>query len=236
MRNPFEVVGSPNRVNIFYEKVFRVGPDIDAYENILEPIAENLLVQKVDYPLTVVYLNLKWCGFAYRLFERILRSEQYYPQDAHPIPENRLFSQFHSPQTVTMKEQILKELASTSPKLRVVFATVAMGMGVDIPSIRHIIHIGLPHTVREYMQETGRAGRDGLYSTAVLHYNNRDIAINRKGISEEIRDYCRLDSFCMRKYLLDCLDANSGAKGQLVGHLCCSNCKLVCECSDCIYK
>ena len=77
MTNPFEVVGSPNRVNIFYEKVFRVGPDIDAYENILKPIAENLLVQK------------------YRLFERILRSEQYYPQDAHPIPENRLFSQFH---------------------------------------------------------------------------------------------------------------------------------------------
>ena len=147
MRNPFEVVGSPNRVNIFYEKVFRVCPDIDAYENILKPIAENLLVQKVDYPLTVVYLNLKWCGFAYRLFERILRSEQYYPQDAHPIPENRLFSQFHSPQTVTMKEQILKELASTSPKLSSVWNCCnGYGNGYTIYSVYH------PHWTAPYCQ------------------------------------------------------------------------------------
>lgn len=43
-----------------------------------------------------------------------------------------------------MKDQILKELASPVSKVRVSFATVAMGMGVDIPLIRHIIHVGPP--------------------------------------------------------------------------------------------
>ena len=88
-----------------------------------------------------------------------------------------------------MKEHILKELVHPCSNLRVVFATVAMGMGVDIPAIKNIIHIGPPGTVREYMQETGRAGRDGSAATAVLYYNNRDIAKNRKGITEEIRDF-----------------------------------------------
>ena len=43
-----------------------------------------------------------------------------------------------------MRDQILKEMASLVSKVRVIFATVAMGMGVDIPSIRHIIHVGPP--------------------------------------------------------------------------------------------
>jgi superfamily II DNA helicase RecQ len=107
-------------------------------------------------------------------------------------------------------------------------------MGVDIPAIQNIIHIGPPRTVREYMQETGRAGRDGS-STAVLFYNNCDIAKNKKGISEEIRDYCHLKHSCMRKYLLDCLDAGLTTKEQcdLVGHVCCSNCRSVCDCDSC---
>ena len=67
-----------------------------------------------------------------------------------------------------MKDQILKELALPTSKVGVIFATIAMGMGVDIPSIRHIIHVGPPRTIREYFQETGRAGRDGQSSTAVL--------------------------------------------------------------------
>ena len=60
------------------------------------------------------------------------------------------------------------------------FATVALGMGVDVPSIRNIIHVGPPRTIREYFQETGRAGRDGKQSLSVLYYNNRDIAKSEK--------------------------------------------------------
>ena len=105
----------------------------------------------------------------------ILGSAQYYPEGAPPIPENQIFAQYHAPQTAVMKSLIIKELSSNSPKIRVVFATVAMGMGVDIPTIRHIIHIGPPRTIREYVQETGRAGRDGSKSKAVLYYDNHAI-------------------------------------------------------------
>jgi superfamily II DNA helicase RecQ len=50
----------------------------------------------------------------------------------------------------------------------VIVATSALGMGVDIPDIRCIVHIDWPFTVLDYAQESGRAGRDGLRSEAVM--------------------------------------------------------------------
>jgi superfamily II DNA helicase RecQ len=43
----------------------------------------------------------------------------------------------------------------------VIAATSALGMGVDIPNICSIIHIGTPRTLLDYAQESGQAGRDG---------------------------------------------------------------------------
>ena len=63
------IVGDLNRKNILYKKVFRQGQDLDAFEGILRPIAMNLLEYKIQHPLTIIYLPLKWCGFAYKRFE-----------------------------------------------------------------------------------------------------------------------------------------------------------------------
>ena len=68
MKKPLEVIGDPNRANIFYEKVFRKGDDIDFFEELLKPMAGELKEVKLNYPLTILYLPLKWCGFAFKFF------------------------------------------------------------------------------------------------------------------------------------------------------------------------
>ncbi len=66
----------------------------------------------------------------------------------------------------------------------VIVATVAFGMGIDKPDVRFVAHAGVPKSIESYYQETGRAGRDGDASMALMLWAADDFARARQRLSE----------------------------------------------------
>lgn len=69
---------------------------------------------------------------------------------------------YHAGMSAAQRRRVQKRFMTG--QLRVVVATVAFGMGLDKSDVRAIVHYDLPRSFESYVQEIGRAGRDGLPS------------------------------------------------------------------------
>lgn len=67
-------------------------------------------------------------------------------------------------------------------------ATSAFGMGIDLATVAHVIHIQLPESLESYFQEAGRAGRDGNKATATILYNSYDKQLVTKQFIASLAD------------------------------------------------
>ncbi|MFA6368476.1 MAG: ATP-dependent DNA helicase RecQ, partial [Bacteroidales bacterium] len=67
-------------------------------------------------------------------------------------------------------------------EIDIIVATTAFGMGIDKNNVSYVIHYDLPESIEAYVQEVGRAGRNGMKAYGILLYNLKDIASLRKTI------------------------------------------------------
>lgn len=104
-------------------------------------------------------------------------------------------------------------------KVKIIVATIAFGMGIDKSNVRYVIHADLPKNIEGYYQETGRAGRDGLKSEAILFYSSADLFKLKRFMEgdnaeqtelmfkklNKMAEYCEIKT-CRRKFLLEYFD------------------------------
>ncbi|XP_068728848.1 uncharacterized protein [Montipora capricornis] len=132
---------------------------------------------------------------------------------------------YHAGTPPTVKKHIVDNLSHNEGHVRCLMTTIAFGMGVNFKQVRKIYHMGPSKNLECYVQESSRAGRDGLPAVCILLYNG----ILSSHCEQDVKDYCKTDQ-CRRENVF----APFGEKpnGVVPKHFCCDNCASKCSCGS----
>ncbi|MFI5264004.1 MAG: ATP-dependent DNA helicase RecQ [Candidatus Kapaibacterium sp.] len=162
LNEPLEIVTGFERPNISYAVLREYEKDVELI-NLAHSIDGSIIIYTSSRNRAdKIALNLRHLGFAVDSYHAGMGNEA----------RLRVQEAFHS------------------GELQIIVATSAFGMGIDKPDVRAVIHYDLPATLEAYYQESGRAGRDGNESLAILMYNSGDertheFLLQRNSPSEE---------------------------------------------------
>lgn len=134
------------------------------------------LVQSVDEPI-IIYVSTRKSTLEYR---QLLNAKQINA------------TAYHGGLTYKQKTSALDEWSNENSKVMV--ATNAFGMGIDKSNVRMIIHAHLPNSIENFMQEIGRAGRDGKDAKTYLLYNENTIWESKNMIQKSTvsPEFCKM--------------------------------------------
>ena len=219
-----QIVVSPNRDNI---KLYLQKVTNEISDNFMWLVHE-LEQKQIKCPKVLIYVrDYQRCSEIYHLFMQSLGAKAYYPPCATKTSENRMVATYHSGTSPSIQEIVLASLNDPNGKVRIIIATTALGMGVDIKGLHRIINYGPPSDIESYIQELGRAGRDGKQSEALLMYHGRQL----RHCTPEMLEYLK-SSTCRRSKLLELFDKGTVSSYNFPRekHLCCDTCELMCTC------
>ena len=93
---------------------------------------------------------------------------------------------YHGGLTVEEKQTALKQWINE--KTPIMIATNAFGMGIDKPNVRAVIHLNIPSSIENYIQEAGRGGRDGQKSFSVVLVDESDYYTSEQQLLKTLPD------------------------------------------------
>ena len=222
MHNPVIISENVDKHNLVYSVL-----PFESMETTFKVVIERLRKERTHMPRTILYCQSQdKCAQLYLLMKMLLREERVEPIGAPDLPEFRLCDYFTSATHASIKDGVLKAFTQISSPLRIVIATIAFGLGIDTPDIRYVVHWGPPEDIEQYVQATGRAGRDGKLSHAIMLFN-RGL---KRYADESMVKYCTNQDRCRRRTLFCDFD---NFKPTSSGCLCCDVCSINCKCGNC---
>lgn len=150
-------------------------------------LCESLLKKQMSAERVIIFCqSRRHCSELYSAFS------SYLPQSFH-----QYFNMFHTNTENDIQEEIAKDFSMPDGKIRVLFATIAFGLGIDVKGVHNVIMYGCPSDIDDYVQLSGRGGRDGEQSLSIII----DIPIKTgSGISAEMKQFVNTKE-CRRELL-----------------------------------
>ena len=137
---------------------------------------------------------------------------------------------YHAGTPASVKDRISKSMALDEGNARVLICTDASGMGVNCKKVRRVIHFGPSKSVELYVQECGRAGRDGLPSSCVLLYNG----LLSSHCDADMKQCLQIEQ-CCRRWLMETFgskESSGSSDPKVKSHDCCDICAAGYKCGS----
>ena len=214
-KDPCIVLDSPDRPNIKIS--CHLISNSATLEETFQWLIEALREKKENLDKHLVFCKtINDCARIYRIFIKIFSREC------------ELFNMFHSKTPDSVKEFIRQDMSFSAGIIRVLICTNAAGMGVNFKDLHNVIHYGPPNDLDTFLQQMGRAGRDGRQAHEIVIYRLHKGHL--KAVDAEIVQMLRSDK-CRRK-IINAAYMSTSESTCPVSHACCDNCEQSCDCGD----
>ena len=214
--NTFKIEKSPLKDNIKYAVIY-IRNDL-SLGKIFQQFISDIKEQGESTARTIAYCQRRTqCAALWRTFMVSLSDSFYSHGRKEPI--NRMVEMLHAGTPNEVKQHVLSEATKVQSNLRILMCTIAFGMGIDCKGFNRIIHFGPSRNLESYVQECGRAGRDGKDRICFLVYNS----LLTSRCSDDMKALFYASS-CRRKIIAESFNCKTG-------------CEVACPCCDvCVKK
>lgn len=227
MRDCVEMLSLPDKPNTRYS-VSAIDSE-DLYGAFSWLISELEIQQRNARKVLIFCRKRSHVRELYEVFDQSLGPKGYVlPTGKEPMDDRtRLYAMYHKKTHMLVKQVVEKEIVKPNGSVRVVFCTIAFGMGVDVKGAELVIHMGPSSALDDYLQECGRVGRDSNSTShaVLLKYSG---STRSKNITKPMKEYVRNSTVCRRVLLMK--PFSEEAPKAVIGHSCCDICAESCAC------
>ncbi|XP_048258513.1 ATP-dependent DNA helicase RecQ-like [Haliotis rufescens] len=185
-----QILLCPNKENIKYWQISTSGNIRQDFSWLVALLRER---NRQTPRMLIFFRKIKQIGDLFDFLKSELKHDAFInnSDDGVNSHKNRLFDMFHSKTNREVKKCVSQSFMDPNGFKRIILCSTSFSMGLDLQSVETVIHYGPANNVEDYIQETGRAGRDPEKQAHALLMNFRHCLSGRRNISDEMKQYVR---------------------------------------------